>query len=171
VAATADLLGRRVSLLKGDDQMNVCESQDQRRSVTNGFGGSSDVVAAPGDIRSLRLYVAGQSPKSLRACADLMTLREQHLADQFEIEIIDLTQHPSLAQRDNIVAVPTLVVDVRAGDAAVLSGSVAVSPRLVNSRQLPTRRVVGELSQTDDVLAALGLPVRNERARMSGSAL
>jgi hypothetical protein len=138
--------------LKGNGHMNACESKDQRRSVTAGFDGSSEVVGAPGDIWSLRLYVAGQSPKSVRACANLMTLSDQQLAEHCEIEIIDLIQHPSLARRDDIVAVPTLVVDVHARENVGPGGSV------VKSRRLTTRKLVGDWSRRYDVLAALVLP-------------
>jgi hypothetical protein len=114
-----------------------------------GFDGSSEVVGAAGDIWSLRLYVAGQSPNSVRACANLMTLSNQHLAEQCEIEIIDLIQHPSLAQRDDIVAVPTLVVDVHAGDTVDPGGS------MVKSHRPTTRKLVGDWSRMYDVLAGL----------------
>jgi hypothetical protein len=135
--------------LKGNGHMNVCESKDQRRSATAGFGGSSEFVGAPGDIWSLRLYVAGQSANSVRACADVMTLSDQHLAEQCEIEIIDLIQHPSLARRDDIVAVPTLVVDVHAHYTVHPGGSV------LKRRRMATRKLVG--SRIYDALAALVL--------------
>lgn len=83
----------------------------------------------------LRLYVAGQSPKSLTAFANLTRIAEDHLAGQYEIEVIDLLVNPQLAQGDEIVAVPTLV------------------------RQLPTpiTKVIGDLSDTDRVLVGLQL--------------
>jgi circadian clock protein KaiB len=83
----------------------------------------------------LRLYVAGQSPKSLRALANLKELCEKHLAGHYEIEIVDLVEHPTLAKTDDILAVPTLV------------------------RRLPEplRRIIGDLSDTERVLVSLRL--------------
>jgi len=84
---------------------------------------------------SLRLYVAGQSPKSLRAFANLQSLCEAHLAGRHEIEIIDLVEHPALARSDDVLAIPTLV------------------------RRLPPplHKVIGDLSDTDRVLVGLRL--------------
>jgi circadian clock protein KaiB len=81
----------------------------------------------------LRLYVAGQSAKSLRAFANLKVLCEDHLAGHYEIEIIDLMDDPSLAGGDDILALPTLV------------------------RRLPPplRKVIGDLSDTERVLVGL----------------
>lgn len=83
----------------------------------------------------LRLYVAGQTPKSLAAMANLKRICEEHLAGQYEIEVIDLLVHPQLARGDEIIAVPTLV------------------------RQLPTpiTKVIGDLSDTERVLVGLQL--------------
>ena len=87
------------------------------------------------EIWYLRLYVAGQSPKSLRAFANLTTLCEEHLAGRYEIEVIDLVEDPSLARSDDILAIPTLV------------------------RRLPEplRRIIGDLSNTERVLVGLRL--------------
>ena len=57
----------------------------------------------------LRLYTAGQTPKSLAAFANLKRLCEEHLKDRYTIEVIDLTRNPQLAAGDQIVAIPTLV--------------------------------------------------------------
>jgi circadian clock protein KaiB len=83
----------------------------------------------------LRLYIAGQSPRSLHALANLKRLCEDHLAGRYEIEVIDLVERPSLARGDDILAIPTLV------------------------RRLPTpqRRIIGDLSDTQRVLAGLQL--------------
>jgi hypothetical protein len=78
-----------------------------------------------------------------------MTLSDQHLAKKCEIEIIDLIQDPSLARRDDIVAVPTLVVDVHARYTVHPGGSV------VKMRRMTTRKLVG--SRMYDALAALVL--------------
>ncbi|MDQ3756524.1 MAG: circadian clock KaiB family protein [Actinomycetota bacterium] len=83
----------------------------------------------------LRLYVAGQSPKCLNAFVNLRKLCEEHLAGRYEIEIVDLVDHPELAQADDVLAVPTLVRN---------------SPP-------PTRKLTGDLSNTTRVLGQLGL--------------
>jgi circadian clock protein KaiB len=84
----------------------------------------------------LRLYVAGQTPKSLAAFANLKRICEEHLAGRYTIEVIDLLEHPQLARGDQIFAVPTLV------------------------RRLPPplRKIIGDLSNTEKVL--VGLDVR-----------
>ena len=60
-------------------------------------------------VWKLRLYVAGQTPKSLRAFANLKVLCEEHLKGRYQIEVIDLRENPQLARGDQIVAIPTLV--------------------------------------------------------------
>jgi len=81
----------------------------------------------------LRLYVAGQTPKSITALANLKRLCETHLAGQYHIEVVDLMRQPQLARRDDIVVVPTLV------------------------RQLPPpiRKIIGDLSNVERVLVGL----------------
>ena len=59
-------------------------------------------------VYKLRLYVAGQTPKSIRAFARLQTLCEEHLKGRYRIEVIDLLEHPHLARGDQIVAIPTI---------------------------------------------------------------
>jgi circadian clock protein KaiB len=89
---------------------------------------------APADWH-LRLYVAGQSPKSLTAFANLKRICDEYLKSRYEIEIVDLIENPQLAAADEIVAIPTLV------------------------RRLPepSRRLIGDLSNVDRVLAGLQL--------------
>jgi circadian clock protein KaiB len=84
---------------------------------------------------NLRLYVAGQTPKSLTAFSNLKRLCEQYLADRYSIEVVDLLQNPQLAQGDQILAIPTLV------------------------RRLPEpiRKIIGDLSNTERVLVGLDL--------------
>ena len=81
----------------------------------------------------LRLYVAGQTPKSIAALANLKRLCEGHLAGRYHIEVIDLVRQPHLARRDEIVVIPTLV------------------------RQLPPpiRKIIGDLSNAERVLVGL----------------
>lgn len=90
----------------------------------------------PDDEWHLCLYVAGQSPKSLRAFSNLTRLCEAHLAGHYRIEVIDLVDHPALARTDDILAIPTLI------------------------RRLPTplRKVIGDLSDAERVVAGLHLP-------------
>ena len=88
-----------------------------------------------GDRMVLRLYVAGQSPKSLRAIENLTVICEEHIAGEYEIEVIDLLEQPRLAKDDEIVAVPTLI-------------------RAVPE---PVRRIIGDLSDTARVLVGLQL--------------
>jgi len=78
----------------------------------------------------LRLYVAGQTPKSIAALANLKRLCEEHLAGRYRIEIVDLQKQPQLARRDEIIVIPTLV------------------------RQLPPpiRKIIGDLSNQQKVL-------------------
>jgi circadian clock protein KaiB len=83
----------------------------------------------------LRLYVAGQSPKSLRAFANLMQICEEHLDSRYDVEIVDLLENPQLAAGDEIVAIPTLVRRLPA----------------------PMRKIIGDLSDSDRVLVGLQL--------------
>ena len=94
--------------------------------------------AKPSDEWILRLYVAGQSAKSVTAFANLRALCEQYLPGKYEIEIVDLLEKPQLARGDQIVAIPTLV------------------------RKLPEpiRKIVGDLSNTEKTLVGLQLRPR-----------
>ena len=85
---------------------------------------------------NLRLYVAGQTPKSILALANLKSICEQHLAGRYRIEVIDLLEYPQLAAGDQILAVPTLV----------------------RKSPVPIRKIIGTLSNTEGVLGALDLP-------------
>lgn len=86
----------------------------------------------------LRLYVAGQTPKSVAAFANLEKICEEHLAGQYHIEVVDLLENPQLAGEDQILAIPTLV------------------------RKLPEplRKIIGDLSNTERVLVGLNLRER-----------
>ena len=95
--------------------------------------------ADPGLYR-LRLYVAGQTAKSLAAVANLKRVCEQHLAGRYEIEVIDLLLNPQLAAGDQILAIPTLVRRLPA----------------------PLKRIIGDLSNTEKVL--VGLDIRPKAA-------
>jgi circadian clock protein KaiB len=93
-----------------------------------------------GEKWQLRLYVAGQTPKSLAAMRNLKKVCEEHLAGRYEIEVIDLMKNPRLAKDHQIVAIPTLV------------------------RKLPDpiRKIVGDLSDTERAL--VGLQLRQQEA-------
>jgi circadian clock protein KaiB len=88
-----------------------------------------------GGYYNLRLYVAGQTPKSITALANLKKICEEHLVGRYQIEVIDLLEHPQLAAGDQILAVPTLV------------------------RRLPEplKRIIGNLSNMERVLVGLDL--------------
>jgi circadian clock protein KaiB len=94
--------------------------------------------ASAGETYQLRLYVAGQTPKSALAFTNLKQICEEHLQGRYEIEIIDLLENPQLARGDQILALPTLV------------------------RRLPEpiKKIIGDLSNTERVLVGLDLRVR-----------
>lgn len=94
----------------------------------------SDSTSDP-EFYILRLYVAGQTKKSLTAFANLKEICEEHLGGRYRIEVIDLLENPQLARGDQILAVPTLV------------------------RRLPTplKKIIGDLSNTERVLVGLDL--------------
>jgi circadian clock protein KaiB len=87
-------------------------------------------------ILELRLYVAGQTPKSLTALKNLKRICEEHLQGRYELHVIDLVKTPQLAQNDQILAIPTLV----------------------RKLPVPIRKIIGDLSDTTKVL--VGLDVR-----------
>lgn len=84
---------------------------------------------------ALRLYVAGLMPKGSLAIANIRKICEEHLQGRYELEVIDLYQQPQLAQGDQIVAVPTLIMKL----------------------PLPLRRIIGDMSDTERVLVGLDL--------------
>jgi circadian clock protein KaiB len=98
----------------------------------------SDQALTPADWH-LRLYVAGQSPKSLTAFANLKRVCDEYLDSRYEIEIVDLIENPQLAAADEIIAIPTLV----------------------RRFPQPIRRLIGDLSDIDRVLAGLQLQPRS----------
>lgn len=83
----------------------------------------------------LRLYVAGQTPKSLAAFSNLKKLCDEHLAGRYQIEVIDLVKEPQLAQGDQIVAIPTLV----------------------RKLPVPIKRVIGDLSNLERIMVGMDL--------------
>ena len=96
---------------------------------------SPPAIEHTGQAQVLRLYIAGQTPRSIAAFANLKRICEEHLAERYRIEVIDLVQNPQLAAGDQILAVPTLV------------------------RRLPepVRRIIGDLSNAERVLVGLDI--------------
>ena len=83
----------------------------------------------------LKLYIAGQSPKSVLAIANLKVICEENLQGRYELEVIDLYQQPQLAQGEQIIAVPTLIKELPP----------------------PLRRIIGDMSNTERVLVGLDI--------------
>ena len=108
-------------------------------AAKSGKNGSTKPSAAKTEHWDLRLYTAGQTPKSRAAIRNLKRLCEQHLAGRYHIEVIDLMVNPRLAKEDQIVAIPTLV------------------------RKLPDplRKIVGDLS--DEARTLVGLQLRRHQ--------
>ena len=101
------------------------------------------MTADESEVYELRLYVAGQTPKSVAAFNNLKRLCEEHFPGRYRVEVVDLLENPRLAKDDQIVAIPTLV------------------------RKLPDplRRIVGDLSDVDRTLVGLQLRRHQESER------
>ena len=96
-----------------------------------------EVQKVGGERYLLRLYVAGQTPKSIKAFSNLKKICEEHLHGMYTIEIIDLLENPQLAKGDQILALPTLV----------------------RKLPMPVKKIIGDLSNTERVLVGLDLIV------------
>jgi len=98
----------------------------------------TEPAAASEELWDLKLYVAGQTPKSIAAVANLRKLCEEHLSGRYRVEVIDLVKNPQLARGDQILAIPTLV------------------------RRLPEpmRKIIGDLSNQERVLVGLDVHPR-----------
>ena len=109
------------------------------RRPTSANGHSSQVSDGRADKWNLRLYVAGQTPRSLTAFKNLKEICEEYLKGKYHIEVIDLMENPTLARGDQILAIPTLV------------------------RKLPQpiRKIIGDLSNTERVLVGLDIQPRS----------
>jgi circadian clock protein KaiB len=103
--------------------------------MNTGANESTSDEAKNDGLYNLRLYVAGQTPKSITALANLKKICEEYLVGRYRIEVIDLLEHPQLAAGDQILAVPTLV------------------------RRLPEplKKIIGNLSDMERVLVGLDL--------------
>jgi len=99
---------------------------------------ASEAIELDPEVWDLRLYVAGQTEKSVAAIENLRRICEEHLPGKYKVEVIDLLQNPQLASGDQIVAIPTLV------------------RKLPN----PVKRIIGDLSNTERTLVGLQLRPR-----------
>jgi circadian clock protein KaiB len=106
------------------------------KTVASGKGKKA-ITDSTEEIWDLRLYVAGQTRKSITAFANLKKICEEHLAGKYRIEVIDLLKNPRLAKGDQIIAVPTLVKKL---------------PE-------PLRKIIGDMADTERVL--VGLDIRS----------
>jgi circadian clock protein KaiB len=106
------------------------------KAVASGRG-KKVITDSTEEIWDLRLYVAGQTRKSITAFANLKKICEEHLAGKYRIEVIDLLKNPRLAKGDQIIAVPTLVKKL---------------PE-------PLRKIIGDMADTERVL--VGLDIRS----------
>lgn len=100
-----------------------------------------------GGVMQLRLYVAGQTPRSLAAISNLRAICNEHLGEKYKVEVIDLVKHPTLARDHQILAIPTLV----------------------RKLPIPVRKIIGDLSDTERVLIGLDIRRSGAKAVQAGS--
>jgi circadian clock protein KaiB len=105
----------------------------QTESTTRAF--EKSLLEAKEERYVLRLYVTGMTPRSTEALATIKAVCQQHLQGRYDLEVIDIYQHPALAKDEQIIAVPTLVKKL----------------------PLPLRRLIGNLSDEERVLMGLDL--------------
>jgi circadian clock protein KaiB len=91
---------------------------------------------------TLRLYVTGATPRSARAISNIRKICEEHLEGRYDLEVVDITEHPMLAEGEQIIAAPTLIKKL----------------------PLPLRRFIGDMSQTERILLGLDLREAAEKA-------
>ena len=84
----------------------------------------------------LRLYITGATPRSIRAIANIRGICEEHLEGRYDLEVVDISQHPMLAEGEQIIAAPTLIKKL----------------------PLPLRRFIGDMSETERILIGVDLP-------------
>src|SRR6204780_4939443 len=87
----------------------------------------------------LRLYITGSTPRSARAISNIRKICDEHLEGRYDLEVVDISQHPMLAEGEQIIAAPTLIKKL----------------------PLPLRRFIGDMSQTDRILLGLDPRERN----------
>lgn len=114
------------------------EAPNKKSRRKSGNGRVSYATSEEANRWNLRLYVAGQTPRSVTAFKNLKEICEEYLKGQYHIEVVDLMENPTLARGDQILAVPTLV------------------------RKLPQpiRKIIGDLSNTERVLVGLDIQPR-----------
>ena len=101
---------------------------------------------ARGQKYSLRLFVTGSTPKSIRAITNIKRICETHLKGRYFLEVIDIYQQPVLAKGEQIIAAPTLIKEL----------------------PLPLRRFIGDMTNTDRILIGLDLPPAGESVEAHG---
>ncbi len=108
-----------------------------------------DTVGAAQDANSyvLRLYITGSSPRAIRAIANVRAICEENLAGRYDLEVVDISENPTLAEGEQIIAAPTLIKKL----------------------PLPLRRFIGDMSATDHILLGLDLRKLSGAASKSGS--
>jgi circadian clock protein KaiB len=99
------------------------------------YSHKKNITVPNNDTWELRLYVAGQTPKSLAAFSNLKRICEEHVPGKYKIEVVDLLKNPQLAKGDQIFAIPTLV----------------------RKFPEPVRKILGDLSNTERTLVGLDL--------------
>ncbi len=92
-------------------------------------------VISNASILKLRLYISGKTPNSLLALKNIQKICEEHIQHNYELEVVDLLQDPKLSEEDQILAIPTLV----------------------RKHPHPVRKIIGDLSNTEDILQRIGL--------------
>lgn len=105
------------------------------RDAKIGEARSADIPGDGGETFLLKLYVAGHTPRSLTAINNLKKICEVHLQGRYRIEVVDLMRQPSLARTDQILAIPTLV----------------------RSLPVPISRIIGDLSDENELLMGLNI--------------
>lgn len=99
------------------------------------------LAASPSGRYVLRLYVAGATPNSTRAIVNIRKICEQHLQGRYELEVVDISQNPALAEGEQIIAAPTLIKKL----------------------PLPLHRFIGDLSHTETILVGLDIRPASEK--------
>jgi len=111
-----------------------------KHATPDGLAAFEAAAVAPGTAHYvLRLYVTGTTRNSTRAIVNIRKICEEHLHGRYELQIVDISQHPTLAEGEQIIAAPTLIKKL----------------------PLPLRRFIGDMSQTDRIL--LGLDLREAK--------
>jgi circadian clock protein KaiB len=123
-----------------EPESTVVDTKRKRAATLTAFAGAEDAGSAD-DLWTLRLYIAGDSPKSRTALTNLQRLCDTHLKGKYQIEVIDLKTRPELAKADQILALPTLIRKV---------------PE-------PMKRLIGDLSNAERALIALELAASGAR--------